>query len=109
MKTAFVYTTDLDFNSYSGDIFEYFRDTALRHYAEHVVVFEAPSPCCELEEFHSELLAYTNADPKEYPPVYFMTDDFGFIKRVVTELIGTGAHAALRLTPAQQNALHSRV
>lgn len=108
MKTAFVYATEQTLQTEAGDIFEYFRDTTLRRCVEHVVVFDSPSADTELGEFHGELIAYADATTREFPPVYFMTDDFDFISRIVAELSSLGANVAFELTPTQRAALHNR-
>lgn len=105
MKTAFVYATTPTMHD---NILEYFRDTPLQRCVDRVVVFDSPSATAELEEFHGELLAYTNAAPREFPPVYFMADDFGFISRIITELSSMSANVVFELTPTQRAALHSR-
>lgn len=108
MKTAFVYTTETTSENYHASVCGYFQDTALERCADRVVVFDASDTPLELGEFHDELLAYTNAAPTEFPPVYFMTDDFQFIERVMAELCERSVTAAFMLTPHQNAQLHSR-
>jgi hypothetical protein len=108
MKTAFVYATEETLQTEAGNIFKYFRDTTLPRCVEHVVVFDSPTTDTELGEFHGELIAYADAAAREFPPVYFMTDDFDFISRIVAELSTLNANVAFELTPTQRAALHSR-
>lgn len=108
MKTAFVYTTETTSENYTAQVCSYFHGTAMERCADRVVVFDASDAPMELSEFHDELLAYTNAAPTECPPVYFMTDDFQFIERVMAELCARNVTAAFMLTPHQNAQLHSR-